>query len=52
MLFRSPLQLLARKVIVPLSKSKPPIEVEAPAPPHMLEMLAACGFEADPPAPL
>jgi tRNA pseudouridine32 synthase/23S rRNA pseudouridine746 synthase len=43
-----PLQLLARKVIVPLSKSKPPIEVEAPAPPHMLEALAACGFEGDP----
>jgi tRNA pseudouridine32 synthase / 23S rRNA pseudouridine746 synthase len=43
-----PLQLLARKVVVPLSKSKPPIEVEAPAPPHMLETLAACGFWADP----
>jgi tRNA pseudouridine32 synthase/23S rRNA pseudouridine746 synthase len=38
------LQLLARKVVVPLSKSKPPIEVEAPAPAHMLEALAACGF--------
>ena len=44
-----PLQLLARKVVVPLSKSKPPIEVEAPAPPHMLETLAACGFAGDPP---
>ena len=42
-----PLQLLARRVIVPLSKSKPPIEVEAPAPPHMLEALAACGFAAE-----
>ena len=42
-----PLQLLARKVIVPLSKSKPPIAVEAPAPPHMLEALAACGFVAE-----
>jgi tRNA pseudouridine32 synthase/23S rRNA pseudouridine746 synthase len=39
-----PLQLLARKVVVPLSKSKPSIEVEAPAPPHMLEALAACGY--------
>jgi tRNA pseudouridine32 synthase/23S rRNA pseudouridine746 synthase len=38
------LQLLARKVVVPLTKSKPPIEVDAPAPPHMLETLAACGF--------
>ena len=27
-----PLQLLARKVVVPLSKGKPPIEVEAPCP--------------------
>ena len=41
------LQLLARKVVVPLSKSNPPVEVEAPAPPHMLEALAACGFEGD-----
>lgn len=38
------LQLLARKVVVPISKTKPPIEVEAPAPPHMLETLAACGL--------
>jgi tRNA pseudouridine32 synthase / 23S rRNA pseudouridine746 synthase len=45
-----PLQLLARKVVVPLSKSKPPIEVEAPPPPHMLETLTACGFDGDPPA--
>src|SRR3984957_4051814 len=45
-----PLQLLARKVIVPLSKSKPPIEVEAPAPTHMLEALAACGFLEETPA--
>lgn len=39
-----PLQLLARKIVVPLVKSKPPIEVEAPAPPHMLETLTACGL--------
>jgi tRNA pseudouridine32 synthase/23S rRNA pseudouridine746 synthase len=43
-----PLQLLARRVVVPLSKAKPPIEVEAPAPPHMLKTLAACGFAGDP----
>ncbi len=43
-----PLQLLARKVVVPLSKGKPPIEVEAPAPPHMLATLAACGFTDEP----
>jgi tRNA pseudouridine32 synthase/23S rRNA pseudouridine746 synthase len=45
-----PLQLLARRVVVPLAKGKPPIEVEAPAPPHMLEALAACGFKGNPPA--
>jgi tRNA pseudouridine32 synthase / 23S rRNA pseudouridine746 synthase len=39
-----PLQLLARKIVVPLSRTKPPIEVEAPPPSHMLETLAACGF--------
>ena len=38
------LQLLARKIVVPLAKSGPPIEVEAPVPPHMREALAACGF--------
>ncbi len=42
-----PLQLLARKVVVPFAKGKPPIEVEAPAPPHMLETLAACGFSGE-----
>ncbi len=46
----APLQLLARKVVVPLSKTKPPVEVEAPAPPHMLEALAACGFAGDTPS--
>jgi len=39
------LQLLARKIVVPLIKGKPPIEVEAPVPPHMLETLKACGFK-------
>jgi tRNA pseudouridine32 synthase / 23S rRNA pseudouridine746 synthase len=39
-----PLQLLARKVVAPLYEGKPPIEVEAPAPPHMRGTLAACGF--------
>ena len=43
------LQLLARKVVVPLSNSKLPIEVEAPAPNHMRDALAACGFEGDAP---
>ncbi len=42
-----PLQLLARKVAVPLAKGKPPIEVEAPVPPHMLETLKACGLPGE-----
>lgn len=42
-----PLQLLARRVVVP-QKGKPPVTVEAPAPTHMLEWLAACGFVGDP----
>jgi tRNA pseudouridine32 synthase / 23S rRNA pseudouridine746 synthase len=42
-----PLQLLARRVEVPLSKNQPPIAVEAPTPPHMRETLAACGFAGD-----
>ena len=44
-----PLQLLARRVEVPLAKNHLPIVVEAPPPPHMHETLAACGFAvADP----
>ena len=46
-----PLQLLARKVVVPFSQSKPPVEAEAPAPPHMLEALKACGFAGEAPPP-
>ena len=41
------LQLLARRVEVPISKNKPPIVVEAPAPEHMREALAACGFAGE-----
>ena len=43
------LQLLARRVEAPLYKNKPAITVEAPAPGHMREALAACGFAGDPP---
>ncbi len=48
---RSPprLQLLARRVSVPLASTKPPIVVKAPAPAHMLRALDACGFAGDPP---
>ena len=46
------LQLLARRVEVPLSKNHPPIVIEAPTPPHMREALAACGYADEPvPAP-
>ena len=40
------LHLLARRVSVPLSASKPPVDVEAPVPPHMEAALAALGFTA------
>ncbi len=43
------LQLLARRVEVPLTRSNPAIAVEAPAPGHMRETLEACGFSGDPP---
>jgi len=43
------LQLLARRVCVPIAKSRPPIVVEAPAPAHMLAALTVCGFSGDPP---
>jgi len=43
------LQLLARRICVPINKSGPPVVVEAPVPAHMLAALAACGFAGDPP---
>ena len=43
------LQLLARRVSIPIAKAKPPIVVEAPAPAHMLGALEVCGFAGDPP---
>ena len=38
------LHLHARAISIPLSKNKPAIEVEACAPDHMTERLAACGW--------
>jgi tRNA pseudouridine32 synthase/23S rRNA pseudouridine746 synthase len=38
------LQLHARSVTVPLYRKKPPIQIEAPPPPHMLAALRACGW--------
>jgi tRNA pseudouridine32 synthase / 23S rRNA pseudouridine746 synthase len=44
------LQLHARSIVVPLHPRKPPISVEAPAPPHMHDLLAACGWQGQTPA--
>jgi tRNA pseudouridine32 synthase / 23S rRNA pseudouridine746 synthase len=42
------LQLLARRVCVPIAKNGPPVVVEAPAPTHMLDALEICGFAGEP----
>ena len=39
------LQLHARRLAIPLYRKKPAIVVEAPAPAHMHEALAACGWK-------
>jgi tRNA pseudouridine32 synthase / 23S rRNA pseudouridine746 synthase len=39
-----PLHLHARRIAVPLAKTKPPIEVEAPLPPHMREAWRQLGL--------
>jgi tRNA pseudouridine32 synthase/23S rRNA pseudouridine746 synthase len=38
------LQLHARAIRIPLSKNKPPVEVEACIPLHMRDLLSACGW--------
>ncbi|MBB4197391.1 RNA pseudouridine synthase [Rhodoblastus sphagnicola] len=38
------LHLHARAISIPISNSKPPVEVEACAPDHMKTLLAACGW--------
>ena len=45
----TPLQLLARKIEVPISRNKPAVIVEAPVPAHMLGPLTACGFAGEAP---
>jgi tRNA pseudouridine32 synthase/23S rRNA pseudouridine746 synthase len=40
-----PLHLHSRRITVPISKNKPAIAVNAPAPPHMREMLGTCGWQ-------
>jgi tRNA pseudouridine32 synthase / 23S rRNA pseudouridine746 synthase len=42
-----PLHLHARKVVVPLYKNRAPIEVSAPVPAQMQEMLRQCGWEGE-----
>lgn len=42
------LHLQSRGIVLPLSKSKPPIVVTAPPPAHMLAALTACGFSPEP----
>jgi RluA family pseudouridine synthase len=42
-----PLHLHARVLILPLYPKKPPIEVIAPPPRHMMAALAACGYVAE-----
>ena len=39
--------LHARDVTVPISKNKPPVKVTAPVPPHMRELLSACGWKGE-----
>ena len=41
------LHLHSRRIILPLSKSAPPVSVTAEPPPHMLELLKACGWKPD-----
>jgi tRNA pseudouridine32 synthase/23S rRNA pseudouridine746 synthase len=41
------LHLHAREVLVPLYKNRAPIRVEAPAPPHMRELLTRCGWPGE-----
>jgi RluA family pseudouridine synthase len=42
------LHLQSHAIVLPISRTKPPIRVEAPPPPHMLEALRACGYVGDP----
>ncbi|MBS0533927.1 MAG: RNA pseudouridine synthase [Proteobacteria bacterium] len=39
-----PLHLHSRSITVPISKNKPAVTVEAPAPEHMRELLKLCGW--------
>lgn len=41
------LHLHARDVVVPISRNREPVRVRAPAPGHMLDRLAACGWPGE-----
>jgi len=41
------LHLHSRGIVLPLSKTKPPVAVTAPPPAHMIEALKACHWEPD-----
>lgn len=43
---RQPIMLHARRVVIPISVSKPPVVVEAPAPETMNVLLTRLGFDA------
>ena len=43
----APLHLHSRQIIVPISKNKPAVVIEAPVPKHMQEMLAKCGWNPE-----
>ena len=38
------LQLLARQIILPMQKVRPPVKVEAPVPAHMRDLMTRCGW--------
>ena len=41
------LSLLAREIVVPLYKNRPPVRVVAPVPQHMQKPLSACGWPGE-----
>jgi tRNA pseudouridine32 synthase/23S rRNA pseudouridine746 synthase len=41
------LHLHAREIVVPLYKNRAPVRVTAPVPPHMFELLTACGWAGE-----
>jgi tRNA pseudouridine32 synthase/23S rRNA pseudouridine746 synthase len=41
------LHLHAREIVVPISKNKDPIRVQAPAPDHLRRRLIACGWNGE-----